>query len=500
MRRARRVTSWDHREGGLQLDVLRSLLKRGVDTDYGRRCNFAEILKADDIRKEYSARVPLIKYEDIREDVMRVIHGEKDVFWPGSCRDFAQSSGTSGGKSKYIPITADSLRENHYAGGKDVVALYLNLVPESRIFSGKSFILGGSFSNTLEEKLDGVNVGDLSATLINRINPLANIMRIPDKRTALLPDWEIKLPALIKAAANQDVTNISGVPSWFLTVIRKIMELKGVDRISDVWPNLEVFFHGGISFAPYRDEYARITDPLKMHFMETYNASEGFFAVQNDFDDHSMLLLVDIGVYYEFIPIEKNNAAPVGIEEVEEGKIYELVISSCNGLWRYRPGDTVRISSVNPVKITIAGRTKSYINAFGEELMEDNAEVGMARACSECGCAVRNYTVAPRFAASGRKGGHQWVIEWEQAPEDSEKFAMSLDRHLRALNSDYDAKRSHDIFLERPEIIEAPDGLFDTWMRRAGNHKLGGQRKVPRLSNDRRLIEDLLSLRKEILQ
>lgn len=491
---AERTDSWKSSTEDLQLDVLRSLLRRGGVAEYCRRFSPEEIAKDRNTYARYNETFPLMEYEAIRPLVMRMIRGEKDVLWRGKCSDFAQSSGTSGGKSKFIPITKDSLNGNHYRGGADTVAHYLRLVPESRIFAGKGFILGGSFSNTLGINSRHVHIGDLSATLIRRINPFANYVRIPDKKTALMPEWETKLPALVKAALNADVTNISGVPSWFLTVIRSIMEAKGVERISDVWPGLEVFFHGGISFEPYRDEYRRITDPDKMHFLETYNASEGFFAVQNDFADRSMLLIVDRDVFYEFIPVEGDDKRPRPLWEVERGVVYEMVISSSNGLWRYRLGDTVRVTSTAPVKICIAGRTRSFINAFGEELMEDNAERAIAHACDYCRAVIRNYTAAPVFAADGRKGRHQWLIEWEKIPDRIDIFASVLDKELRRLNSDYDAKRNHSIFLDSPEIISAPEGLFLRWLKSAGSHKLGGQRKVPRLSNDRILIERLLSL------
>lgn len=491
---AERTDSWATSSDELQKRVLLRLLDKGGDCDYLRRFHVGELKKSSNLYEDYISRVPLVEYESLRPFVMRMIKGERDVLWKGVCRDFAQSSGTSGGKSKYIPVTGDSLSGNHYRGGEDVVAHYLRMVPESKMFSGKGFILGGSFSNTLGICPGKVHIGDLSATLINRINPLANMVRVPDKKTALLPDWETKLPALVKAASEENITNISGVPSWFLTVIRKIMEVKGVDKISDVWPNLEVFFHGGISFEPYRDEYKRITDPGKMHFQETYNASEGFFAVQNDFSDNSMLLIIDRDVFYEFIPVEGEDRRPRPIWDLEKGMVYEMVISSSNGLWRYRLGDTVRVCQTSPVKIRIAGRTKCFINAFGEELMEDNAERAMAAACDACGASIINYTAAPQFASGGKKGRHQWLIEWKSAPKDMKEFAYVLDIELRKLNSDYDAKRSHTIFLDEPEIITAPSGLFDRWLKSAGSHKLGGQRKVPRLSNGRDMMEQLIRM------
>lgn len=490
-RLSRRTDAWAQRGAELQASQLRALLRMARHTEMGRRYAFDELCRLRDPYEAYRRRVPVVAYEDIRPDVMRMIHGGRDVLWRGVCRDFAQSSGTSGGKSKYIPVTPDSLRLNHYAGAADSVAHYLNLVPDSRMFSGKGFILGGSYANELNIADPRVHVGDLSATLINRINPVANFFRVPDKTTALMADWEKKLPALVAASIDSDITNISGVPSWFLSVIKEILKRRGVDNLHDVWPNLEVFFHGGISFDPYREIYREITDSRKMHFIENYNASEGFFASQNDFDDRAMLLGMDYGMFFEF---RKAGREPVGMREISVGEVYELVITGCNGLWRYRLGDTVRIESLNPLKITIAGRTKSYINAFGEELMEDNAEKAMAAACRRCDAKTVNYTAAPVFAEKKKRGCHQWLIEWEKAPASIEQFAGVLDEELRRLNSDYDAKRQHGLFLDMPRIVTARHGLFNDWLSSTGTHKLGGQRKVPRLSNSRRLIEEMISL------
>lgn len=491
---AARTDNWASSSEDIQRGVLKSLLKRGGGTEIGGRYDFGDMARSLDSYSRYSAAVAPVQYEELRPAVMRMIRGERDVLWRGVCRDFAQSSGTSGGKSKFIPVTTESLQGNHYRGGADCVAHYLRAVPHSRLFAGKGFILGGSFSNTLGIENRRVHIGDLSATLINRINPLANLVRVPDKKTALLSDWEQKLPALVERAAREDVTNISGVPSWFLTVLRKVLEKTGKTSIHEVWPNLEVFFHGGISFEPYREEYRKITDSGKMHFLETYNASEGFFAVQNDLSDPSMLLIIDKDVFYEFIPTEGEDRQPRPLWEVEKGKVYELVITASNGLWRYRLGDTVRVVSTAPVKITIAGRTRSFINAFGEELMEDNAEKGIAAACERTDSAILNYTAAPVFAADGKKGYHQWLIEWEKEPADIARFSEVLDEELRKLNSDYDAKRSHSLFLDPPEILTAPSGLFDNWLKSAGSHKLGGQRKVVRLSNNRELMEKLFAI------
>lgn len=491
---ASRTESWKDNSEELQRAILESHLRKASETEIGERFGFWDLVGTTDPYKEFADKLPTVHYEDIREDVVRMVRGQKDILWKGVCRDYAQSSGTSGGKSKYIPVTADSLSGNHYRGGEDAVAHYLANNPGSRMFSGKGFILGGSFANTLGIGQGKVHVGDLSATLIRKITPLAELVRVPDKKTALMPDWNQKLPALVGKASKEYITNISGVPSWFLTVLRRILEHKKATSLAEVWPGLEVFFHGGISFEPYRDEYREITKGLDMHFLETYNASEGFFAVQNDPDDHAMLLIIDRDVFYEFIPVTEPNAKPIPIWEVKPGKTYELVITSSNGLWRYRLGDTVRVESVNPVKIRIAGRTGAFINAFGEELMEDNAERAMAAACHLHGANILNYTAAPVYAHGKNKGRHQWLIEWDNPPVNIDAFTQTLDEELRKLNSDYDAKRTGNIFLAPPEIVSARKGLFDDWLKSAGNHKLGGQRKVPRLHNSRDMMEILLEM------
>lgn len=490
----RRTDKWIDRTPLIQEKQLRSLLKRASGTKTGKKYGFSQILKSDDAYGEFIERVPTVSYEDIREDVLRMVDGEPDLLWRGVCRNYAQSSGTSGGRSKYIPVTSDSLHRCHYKGASDCVAHYLHMNPRSRIFAGKAFVLGGSFASKLKPRDPRVRIGDLSATLINRINPLANQFRVPDMKTALLPDWQDKLPALVEASKNADITNLSGVPSWFLTVIKEVMRAKGVEKISDVWPNLEVFFHGGISFEPYREIYKTLTDPDKMHFVETYNASEGFFAVQNDLSDPAMLLLIDNDIFYEFIDISRPGSDPVPLRDVEKGHIYELLITSSNGLWRYHLGDTVRVESTAPVKIRVVGRTKTFINAFGEELMEENAERAIAAACGRMRCSVRNYTASPVFATGKSKGRHQWLIEWLHAPDDISAFGTVLDEELRKLNSDYDAKRSHTIFLDPPEIISLPEGSFDRWLRSVGSGKLGGQRKIPRLSNSRDISDAILAM------
>ena len=483
--------AYSHREQAriTQLRVLRQLLAKARDTEIGLKLGFSRISTYE----EFTNSVPVASYPELRAQIERMVHGESDVLWPGRCKRFAQSSGTSDGKSKYIPVTDDSLARNHYAGGKAVVAHYLDLYPQSRIFGGKSFILGGSFANEVAELPADVRVGDLSANLIDRINPLVNAVRVPSKEIALMADWEKKLPALVEASLREDITNISGVPSWFLTVLREVIKRAGAETIHDVWPNLEVFFHGGISFTPYREQYRAITDPSKMRYLETYNASEGFFAVQDSLEEPGMMLLLNHGVFYEFLPLDElDKAEPKTLAawHVEQGKTYALLITSCNGLWRYNIGDTVRIESVEPLRISITGRTKSFINAFGEELMVYNAEAALAATCAATGASVLNFTAAPVYADGGHRGRHQWLIEWNDAPADIEAFAERLDEELQKQNSDYQAKRTGGIFLDRLTITTARPGLFDAWLGATG--KLGGQRKVPRLSNDRAIIDAML--------
>lgn len=492
-RRGLRTAAWRGHTDDIQLAQLRWLLFRGAATEYGRLNKFEEILKEPDPAAAFARRVPMVGYEDIRRMVMRMTDGEPDILWPGHCRRFAQSSGTSGGRSKFIPVTRDSLKVNHFAGSADAVAQYLRHYPESRMFAGKGMILGGSFESALHPKGKNVRVGDLSATLIDSIPRIGNIFRVPDKETALLSDWNVKLDRMARKAIGENITNISGVPSWFLRVIRRALELSGSSHGHDLWPNMEVFFHGGISFGPYREEYDSLFDSSRMHYFETYNASEGFFATQASRENEGLLLLIDNGVYYEFLPLgAEDDRIPLRAGELEAGRVYEMVISSCNGLWRYRIGDTVEVVATDPLKIRVAGRTHSYINAFGEELMESNAEDAISAVSQLTGAQVRNYTAGPVYTHGDRKGRHQWLIEWDQPPADTGEFARLLDKELMRVNSDYAAKREGDIFLDAPEIIGLPEGSFDRWLATSGSGKLGGQRKIPRLHNDRSILDDIL--------
>ena len=472
----------------MQREVLQRLLSRAKDTEYGRQHGFSAIADYD----QYAQRVPVNTYEELKESIDRMRRGERDVLWPGRTKWYAKSSGTTNDKSKFIPVTKEGLQRIHYAGGFDAVALYLRNNPQSRMFDGRGLILGGSHAPNYN--LPGSLVGDLSAILIENINPLVNLVRVPKKETALLADFEVKRDRIAREAMTKDVTNLSGVPSWMLSVLSRVMELSGKTHLEEVWPNLEVFFHGGVAFTPYRQQYERLITSPRMHYMETYNASEGFFGLQSDPTDKSMLLMLDYDVFYEFQELsgKTGEGTIVPLWGVEPGKNYAMLISTSCGLWRYMIGDTVRFTSTNPYKFVISGRTKSFINAFGEELIVDNAEQGLHYACEQTGAEVLEYTAAPVFMDQNGKCRHQWLIEFSREPQDLEQFATLLDRQLQTLNSDYEAKRYKDITLQRLEIVKARQGLFNDWLKQQG--KLGGQHKVPRLSNSREHIEQLLKL------
>ncbi len=476
----------------MQRDVLRRLMERGGASEYGRNHLLGNTLSYED----FARNVPVNTYEELKQDIDRMRHGEADVLWPGTVRWFAKSSGTTNDKSKFIPVSHEGLHHIHYAGGFDVVAAYLRNHPDSRLFDGKGLILGGSHSPNYN--ISNSLVGDLSAILIENVNPLVNLVRVPTKRTALLSDFEVKLDRIARECLAKNVTNISGVPSWMLSVLVRVLELSGKQHIEEVWPNLEVFFHGGIAFTPYRPQYEKIITRPSMRYMETYNASEGFFGIQDDPSDASMLLMTDYDVFYEFIPMdefEREKPTVVPLEGVEVGRNYGMVITTSCGLWRYLIGDTVRFTSKDPYKFIITGRTKYFINAFGEELIMENAEQGLAYACRETGAEVSEYTAAPVFMDSHAKCRHQWLIEFSKAPDDLKRFGNLLDRKLQEVNSDYEAKRFHDITLQPLEIVKAREGLFNDWLKLNG--KLGGQHKVPRLSNSRKNMEELLQLNEQ---
>ena len=490
--RLKKIEQYATRPGDLQARVLQRLVSMAANTEWGKKYDFASIRTYDDFRN----RLPIQTYEEIKPYVTRLRAGEQNLLWPSEIRWFAKSSGTTNDKSKFLPVSRESLKDTHYQGGQDAVAIYLGQNPESRFFSGKGLILGGSHTPNLNTNHS--LVGDLSAILIENINPLVNLIRVPSKQTALMEHFEPKMEAIARETINANVSNLSGVPSWMMVLIKHILEKTGKQSLEEVWPNLEVFFHGGVAFTPYREQYKQLIRSDKMHYVETYNASEGYFGTQNDPNDLSMLLMIDYGVFFEFIPLEEvgtENPHAYCLEEVETGKNYALVISTSAGLWRYMIGDTVKFTSKYPYKFIITGRTKHFINAFGEELIVDNAEKGLARACAATGAQIIDYSAAPVFMDERAKCRHQWLIEFAQEPADMARFAKILDDTLKEVNSDYEAKRQNDLALQPLEIIVARHNLFHDWLDQKG--KLGGQHKIPRLSNTREYIEEMLKLNRK---
>ena len=483
------IDAYTHNSEEIQRRVMTHLVQQGQRTQYGKTWGMNNVRTYED----FANRMPVTTYEELKEPIDRMRHGEADVLWPGVVKWFAKSSGTTNDKSKFIPVSADGLKNIHYKGGKDAVALYLRNNPKSKLFDGRSLILGGSHSPNYN--VANSIVGDLSAILIENINPLANLVRVPKKSIALMPDFEAKREAIARQTLHANITNISGVPSWMLSVLVRVLELSGKNTLAEVWPGLEVFFHGGIAFGPYREQYHHLVGSSQMQYMETYNASEGFFGLQDAPNDESMLLMLDYDVFYEFIPMDefgRDNATIVPLWGVVPGQNYAMVISTSCGLWRYIIGDTVMFTSTQPYKFKITGRTKYFINAFGEELIMDNAEQGLAYACKTTGAEVLEYTAAPVFMDAEAKCRHQWLIEFSRQPSSLDAFAKALDQRLQQLNSDYEAKRHKDITLQQLEVVVARPNLFNDWLKSKG--KLGGQHKVPRLSNSRKNIDELLQM------
>ena len=489
--RQRIVESYGQRSEVIQHHQLKKLLKKAGNTEWGIQYDYKSIHDYT----TFAQRVPLQSYDSLKPSIERMINGEKNILWPSTIKWYAKSSGTTNDKSKFIPVTPEILYGCHYRGGYDTVGLYLRNNPVSRFFSKKGLILGGSHSPSPINK--NSHCGDLSAVLLQKIPSLVNTVRVPKKRIILMDEWEEKIEAIVEHTWNKDVGNLSGIPSWMLVLIKAVLKKTGREVLTEVWPNLEVFFHGGISFDPYRAQYEALIPSDKMHYMETYNASEGFFGIQDDPSDKSMLLMLDYGTFYEFIPLDEvgendDISKAIPLAEVKTGQNYAMVISTTGGLWRYRIGDTIRFTSLFPHKFVISGRTKHYINAFGEELMVDNADKGIQMACKETGATVKGYTAAPLFLLDKAKGRHQWLIEFDKLPVSPQQFATVLDHSLQSLNSDYEAKRYKEISLQPLEVIIARAGVFYDWLKMKG--KLGGQHKIPPLSNNRTMIEELLTL------
>jgi len=469
-----------------QQESLFQLIAKASATEWGKKFNYSSIISI----KEYQSRFPVQTYEDIFPFVERLRKGETNLLWPGEIKWFAKSSGTTATKSKFIPMSREALEDCHYRAGKDILVIYTLQKPDTKIFSGKGLTLGGS--HKINQFSNDSLYGDLSAILIENAPFWVDIIRTPKQKIALLEDFEEKLNQITKSTINENVTNISGVPSWYLVLIKQILAYTGKTNLLDVWPNLEVFFHGGISFTPYREQYKKLIAGDQMNYMETYNASEGFFGIQDDPLRNDMLLMLDYGIFYEFIPADKigSDDPPVcTIAEVETGKNYAIIISTNSGLWRYMMGDTVVFTSLYPFRIRISGRTKHFINVFGEEVIIDNADKAIESACKATGAVISEYTAGPVFMNTVSKGSHEWIIEFEKVPSDLTLFTNILDSTLKSINSDYEAKRFRDLNLDLPVVRLVPAGTFNKWLKT--KNKLGGQNKVPRLSNSREYIEDL---------
>jgi hypothetical protein len=478
-----------------QEEVLYKLLARAALTEWGRKYNYSTISTI----QEFQSRLPIQEYEDIVPYVERLRKGESNLLWPGEIKWFAKSSGTTSSKSKFIPMSREALEECHYRAGKDIIAIYTMNYPQTRIFSGKGLTLGGS--HRINQFSNDSLYGDLSAILIENAPFWVEIIRTPKPKIALIEDFEEKLHKITQATINENVTSLAGVPSWNLVLIKHILEYTGKSNLLDVWPNLEVFFHGGISFVPYREQFRNVIKSSQMHYMETYNASEGFFGIQDDPSREDMLLMLDYGIFYEFIPVASTGSATgtglatgkaVTIGDVQEGVNYAIVVSTNGGLWRYMIGDTIRFTSTNPYRFRITGRTRHYINAFGEEVIVDNADKALSEACAATNAVVSDYTAGPIYMGSKSRGSHEWLIEFEKEPSNIEKFTRVLDDTLKAVNTDYEAKRFKDISITKPIVRSVPAGTFKSWLR--NKNKLGGQNKVPRLSNTREYIEELYAI------
>ncbi|MEL6537125.1 MAG: GH3 auxin-responsive promoter family protein [Bacteroidota bacterium] len=476
----------------VQLDTFRKLIHEARDTEFGRKYEYATI----DTVEKYRERVPLQSYEDIVPYVERLMRGEQNILWSSEIKWFSKSSGTTNARSKFIPVSYEALETSHFAGGKDLISIHVNNYEGSRLFSGKNLSIGGSSQlNPFDEEHGDSYLGDVSAVITKNLPLWVQVIRTPNLEIALMDEWESKIEAMANYTIDQDVVSMSGVPTWTLVLLQRLLEMKGCDSILDVWPNLELFAHGAVSFTPYRSLFKELIPSDRMDYLETYNASEGFFGLQDQPNSDELLLMLDYGIYYEFIPMSewgKENPETIGLDKVEKGKNYALVISTNAGLWRYLIGDTIRFTSINPYRIHISGRTKHFINAFGEEVIVENAETAITRACEATGATLDNFTAAPRYLGQGKKGGHEWVIEFQRMPDDLHRFRTLLDETLREVNSDYDAKRHRDIALEAPVVHAVTQGTFYEWMRKRG--KLGGQNKVPRLSNTREYLDDLLEM------
>lgn len=470
----------------VQQEVFSKLIEQALRTTWGLQYGYDSISSI----QEYQERVPISSYEDVKPYIKRLRDGEQNLLWPTEIKWFAKSSGTTSDKSKFIPVSNEALEDCHFRGGKDVIAFYTQQKPDNAILKGKGLTLGGSaevnkFSNQSY-------YGDLSAVIISNLPFWAHFIRTPAAEIALIPDFEEKLAKITSHTVNENVTSIAGVPSWNLVLLRAVLDFTGKSNILEVWPNLELFTHGGVSFTPYRESFNKLIPSDKMNYLETYNASEGFFGIQDDLERDDMLLMLDLGVFYEFVPmdhLDEPNPPIYTVGDVTPGVNYAMIITTNGGLWRYMIGDTVVFTSLNPHRIKISGRTKFYINAFGEEVILENAEKALMNACKATGAIIKEYTAGPSYMSNNSKGAHEWMIEFENPPDNLDRFTQVLDATLQSVNSDYEAKRYKNLTLLLPKVISLNPGTFYRWMEKRG--KLGGQNKIPRLANDRKYLDEL---------
>ncbi|MCC9136688.1 GH3 auxin-responsive promoter family protein [Pontibacter silvestris] len=471
----------------VQEELFHNLIETAKNTEWGKAYGYKDISSV----KNFQERVPVSTYEDLFPYIERVLKGEQNILWPSKVEWFAKSSGTTNARSKFIPVTPESLEDCHYKGGKDMLSIYVNNYPDTKLFSGKGLSIGGSHRPS--EYNSKISCGDVSAVIMQNLPIWAEAMRTPPLKIALMDKWEEKIEKMVEVTVSENVTSFSGVPTWTYVLLKRILEVTGKSNVLEVWPNLELFTHGAVAFGPYRQLFREIIPSDRMNYLEVYNASEGFFGIQDQRDtEDEMLLMLDYGIYYEFIPVDQFEVEypkTLTLDQVELGKNYALLISTNAGLWRYKIGDTIRFTSLSPFRIKISGRTKHFINAFGEEVIVENAEVAITKACNATGAIISNFTAAPIYIESGKRGGHEWLIEFEKEPDSLQRFTHVLDDTLREINSDYDAKRQNDIALQEPVVHAVPQGTFMKWLKQKG--KLGGQNKIPRLSNTREYLEEI---------
>ncbi|MGF1638600.1 MAG: GH3 auxin-responsive promoter family protein [Cyclobacteriaceae bacterium] len=473
----------------VQATLLQDLLSTAQDTDFGHKFGFRNIKNSNQFRQ----KVPLSTYEELFPYIDRMLKGEQNVLWPSEIKWFAKSSGTTNDRSKFIPVSQEAMNDCHFKGGKDLYAIYSNNNPDTRIFTGKGLAIGGSQQVNQFAQNPNSYYGDVSAVLMKNLPFYVQWYRTPSLEVALMSEWEAKIEKMAQQTMDENVTHLLGVPTWTIVLIQRILEISGKRNIHDVWPGLELFIHGAVAFDPYQELFHQLAPGSGMKYLETYNASEGFFGIQDQSNSKDMLLMLDYGVYYEFIPFENihdQQPKTIDLADVEIGKNYALVITTNAGLWRYVIGDTIKFTSKSPYRIRITGRTKHFINAFGEELIIENADHAITFACEQTGAILEEYTAGPRYIGEGNKGSHEWVIEFQKIPDDPEKFKLLLDEKLREVNSDYDAKRYKDMALEKPLIHIANKGTFYEWMKKRG--KIGGQNKVPRLANTRDYLDEIV--------